>query len=577
MTRPGILISSLFLLLTLVAETAGWAALPVKEYELQVSFDIPRSKIAGVGRISVAKGERWLFHPGSLAITRVVINRKPANFQVRDGALTIVPAESGRLEIHYEGVFKPYEANSVSRDADVPNVIGKEGISLTSTWYPRISGPAKFRLTADLPKGYTAVSEAESIRRIETPGGISFSFQFDHPVDGITFVATDRYQIVRDSYRGIELSAYFFPEDQALVRKYLDYAKKYIALYEGLLSPFPFKRFAIVENFLPTGYSMPTYTLLGQAVVRLPFIAETSLGHEILHQWFGNQVYNGEDGNWSEGLTTYLADHFYQEQRGDGEGYRKQMLIDYGNYVRSNNDFPLREFNRRFDSASRAIGYGKAAMVFHMLRGMLGDDIFFRALKRFLSEMQFLPATWTDVNKVFERQSGQKLAWYFEQWLNRTGLPELEMSAFALERSQGAPVLNFTLSQRGEVYRLEVPVTVVYRSGGEKKLRVPLEKRNKRVRIELEKDPAEIIIDKNYDIARKLTEPEIPPVIAGLIGAEGLIVVRPMGDDGHYRKIIDGFRAKGAMVKDGGTLSDGELRAATLLVLGGDHPVLHRL
>ena len=49
-------------------------------------------------------------------------------------------------------------------------------------------------------------------------------------------------------------------------------AKQYIQLYETLFHPFPFKRFAIVENFLPTGISMPTYTLLGQEVVRLPFI-----------------------------------------------------------------------------------------------------------------------------------------------------------------------------------------------------------------------------------------------------------------------------------------------------------------
>ncbi len=62
---------------------------------------------------------------------------------------------------------------------------------------------------------------------------------------------------------------------------------------------------------------MPTYTLLGQDIVRLPFIVETSLGHEILHQWFGNLVYiDYEKGNWAEGLTTYLADHLYEEQKG---------------------------------------------------------------------------------------------------------------------------------------------------------------------------------------------------------------------------------------------------------------------
>ena len=76
-----------------------------------------------------------------------------------------------------------------------------------------------------------------------------------------------------------------------LVKNYIEHAKRYLKLYERLINKYPYKRFSIVENFLPTGYSMPTYTLLGQEVVRLPFIPETSLGHEILHQWFGNSVY----------------------------------------------------------------------------------------------------------------------------------------------------------------------------------------------------------------------------------------------------------------------------------------------
>jgi len=57
--------------------------------------------------------------------------------------------------------------------------------------------------------------------------------------------------------------------------------------------------------------------------VRLPFITETSLGHEVLHQWFGNALgVDDEQGNWCEGLATYLADHWYEEQKGKGWEYR---------------------------------------------------------------------------------------------------------------------------------------------------------------------------------------------------------------------------------------------------------------
>ncbi|NIR14150.1 MAG: M1 family metallopeptidase, partial [Desulfobacterales bacterium] len=66
-----------------------------------------------------------------------------------------------------------------------------------------------------------------------------------------------------------------------MAARYLAYSKKYLEMYEEMLGPYPFQRFAVVENILPTGYGMPTFTLLGRQVLKLPFIPETSLGHEV--------------------------------------------------------------------------------------------------------------------------------------------------------------------------------------------------------------------------------------------------------------------------------------------------------
>ena len=64
---------------------------------------------------------------------------------------------------------------------------------------------------------------------------------------------------------------------------------------------------------------MPSFTLLGSQVIRLPFILASSYPHEILHNWWGNSVFvDYESGNWCEGLTAYMADHLIQEQRGRG-------------------------------------------------------------------------------------------------------------------------------------------------------------------------------------------------------------------------------------------------------------------
>jgi hypothetical protein len=77
---------------------------------------------------------------------------------------------------------------------------------------------------------------------------------------------------------------------------------------------------------------MPTLTYLGIDVLRLPFIRSTSLGHEVLHNWWGNGVYpDYARGNWSEGLTTFMADYAYREREG-GEAAtaaRLAWLRDY--------------------------------------------------------------------------------------------------------------------------------------------------------------------------------------------------------------------------------------------------------
>jgi len=96
-----------------------------------------------------------------------------------------------------------------------------------------------------------------------------------------------------------------------------------------LHGPYPFPKFAIVENFFPTGYGFPSYTLLGASVLQLPFIPATSLRHEIAHSWWGNGVLvDYASGNWCEGLTTYVADYLSQEiaSAADARLYRQQVL-----------------------------------------------------------------------------------------------------------------------------------------------------------------------------------------------------------------------------------------------------------
>ena len=557
----------------------------INGYRLDVSIDISRSKIAGSVSVPVRAGQVISFRTGQLIIGRVSLNGRDAAFSVKDGVLTIKPLEDGIAEVRYEGTFKGGEQQGDRNIGVVSSTIDERGVSLTGTWYPQPEGLARWKLSALLPDGYEAISEAESITRKKQGAGTLFTFDFPHPVDGLSLVATDRYEITRERHGSIDLYAYFFKEDRELVKTYLKYAKNYLDQYETMLAPYPYKRFSIVENFLSTGYSLPTFTLLGQDVVRLPFIVETSLGHEILHQWFGNSVYvDDAGGNWCEGLTTYLADHRYEEQKGKGAEYRKQLLVNYSAYVNEKNETTLREFRSRSDLASRSIGYGKAAMVFHMLRKSTGDDQFFASLKELIAAKQFRTASWEDIRTVFEKRSGKDLSAFFKQWLDGKGLPEVLVDHAAVMRKSGKFEITMDLTRKNSTLPLYLPVTVSFLRGGGKKETVVLDADKKNIILTVDGEPSAAVIDEEYDTARKPTADEMPPVVARLIGYDAPVIVATESGIKTYQAVLKGFARKegstGEKKGDDGTgkgLTDADIKRSNLVVLGADNPVINRL
>ncbi len=603
-----ILAAILFLFLPVVANAVE---IPDEspQYSLDVSFDIPNSKIKGLAKIDAFAGREIVLRKGNLKINEVSLNQKAVNFNMQDGFLRILPLQEGVISIQYEGIFKDNQFTQLSKDGVIGNVIDDRGISLTGTWYPQPDGLLRYKLTALLHKGYEAVSEADKIEKKAKDDHIEFIFEFPYPADGINLIATDKYEIIKDSFNGIEIYAYFFKEDIEFAKTYIEYTKKYLQMYEKLVGKYPYKRFSIVENFLPTGYSMPTYTLLGQDVVRLPFIVETSLGHEILHQWFGNLVYiDYENGNWAEGLTTYLADHFYEEQKGKGWEYRKQMLIDYMSHVNEKNEFALKDFRGRIDFASKSIGYGKAAMVFHMLKNLVGDDafnkslndivakkrfqrtswmdiketfafnyFFFKSLKEFNEKSKTQKISWGDLQKSFKDNSKDNLDWFFKQWIDEKGIPQINLTDVKVKQNGSRFEVSFNIIQRFNNYIIDVPVSFYYLNGGKKRDSFRIDKERNSFNVLLDYEPAMIVLDEDYDIARKLSQEEFHPVIARLLGDENITIVIPTADKEIYKYIIDNFMEKNAEVKEESDIKDNEIKKLSLLILGNDNKIIGRL
>lgn len=166
----------------------------------------------------------------------------------------------------------------------------------------------------------------------------------------------------------------------------------------------------MVGNSFPTGYGFPFFTLLGGRVLKLTFILETSLAREIAHCWWSNGVMvDASQGNWREGLTTFVADHLFKERESAraARDSRRQWLRDYALLVDPAAGFPLTSFRSRTSPVSKVFGYNKSAMIFHMLRTMLGETAFWEGLRAVYVEKRFAEASWEDLRRAFARAAHQ--------------------------------------------------------------------------------------------------------------------------------------------------------------------------
>ncbi len=473
---------------------------------------------------------------------------------------------------------------------ETTGLIEERGVFLTNTslWYPfQFDRMFTFTLKVDVPWDWMAVSQGrradEYVSRRADEICTVGRWVEDNPTPELYLVAGKyyRHEVFCD---GTWVMTYTYQQSDSLSQVYLDATERYIRIYERLLGDYPFAKFALVENFWQTGFGMPSFTLLGSKVIRLPFIVHTSYGHEILHNWWGNSVYVDYDkGNWCEGITTYGADYFYKEQTGEetARDYRHQTLMAFSNYVTEGKDFPLSEFHERHDSASQSVGYGKSLMVYHMLRKSLGDSLFWTCLREFYLRSKFTIASWDDIETVFSEVSDRDLSWYFDQWVAGTGAPSLRLRDADYKEVTSKPnthtqkpeieyAVEFTLEQDSPPFVLDVPLRVATADGYEdQKVRLSTEEDSYRVRVSAK--PLTMAVDPDYDMFRKLYIEEIPITLGTLFGQDSILAVIGSGEPDSVKaglRRVAGAWGLGARTVDESQLAREGLAQGHMWLLG---------
>ncbi len=567
-----ICVASLGSLLSLFMCTQTMASPQIKEtlYQLVLSFEIPQHQVVGTAHITIAAGKKLTLFLNDITVTGMVLQREmatPQTINSQDLSKITIPAAKVQQElfISYRKKIAPNTENYLETD----------GITLLENFYPQPAEDVLFQVSANLPPGFKAICESDSL---ENAQNIPASFFFSKPSKVFHFIAGPFSIDTLDVREGLTVSTFFFQEDKQLAEKYLLAAVKYIRYYDNQIGPYPFNHFAIVENRLPSGYGMQTFTLLGQSVIRLPFILDTSLGHEILHSWFGNGVQvKDESGNWCEGLTTYLADWSYREKKQQDAANRKEQITKYLSYVNQTNAISLNSFhsashNQQLAKTVRSVGYIKGAMLFHELKIRVGKEAFDKAISLFYTRFNGKQAGWNDIESVFSEISQMNLERFFNEHLNRVDIPKLEVKGIEVNSTAAGIKLSFSLLQKTDTpYDLVVPLQVVTATGVQNySTRITAEKET--IELLLESTPEELLIDPQYDLLRQFDISEKVPSLSHFLDhAANTTVILSEQDRALYSPFLSAFGQSGWTIRTIDNVTNKELSEGNIVFLGTDN------
>ena len=532
-------------------------------HELSVKIDPSTSKISVVDKITLQKGQEISFLLNSdlkpkpiskgLSINVLAINQEandigmdhddseePSSLRLTNWRIAWQDRypEAKTFIIEYEGIIKsPLEQSEKNYQrgfSESPGIISEKGIYLAGStyWVPIIGNEMMtYVMDVELPKGWKSVSQGKRTKEENNVAYQTDQWTCDKPQEEVFLIGAQFTEYSFDAGH-VTAMAFLRTPDEGLANKYLETTAQYLEMYRGILGLYPYSKFALVENFWETGYGMPSFTLLGEKIIRFPFILHSSYPHELLHNWWGNSVYvDFEKGNWCEGLTAYMADHLVKEQRGKGEDYRRSTLQKYTDLVNIKNDFPLVDFRSRHDGASEAIGYGKSLMMWHMLRRKFGDETFLKSMQHFYRSNKYKRASFDDIRTAFETVTEQDLKPFFDQWLTRKGAPKLVLEKTHVKKSaDGTYELVIILHQKqdGAAFDLDIPLVVVTEKGSFEYTQ-RMTKKEQEFSISIASEPVKVLLDPNFDLFRALDAQEVPPALTKAYGASKTLILLPKG------------------------------------------------
>ena len=374
-----------------------------------------------------------------------------------------------------------YFINPLGKEPNKPRQIWTQGETESSScWFPTIDHPNQRmtqEITLTVENQFKTLSNGLLVASHQNPDGTRTDTwrQTLPAAPYLTMLAVGDFAVVSDTWHGKAVEYYVEPKFKNTAKAVFGRTPEMLEFYSRKLGvEYPWEKYAqiAVRDYVSGAMENTTATVHGagiQATSRELLddtydTSESVIAHELFHHWFGDYV---TCESWSnlplnESLANY-AQFLWAEYKYGADAaalVQQQDLARYLEEADSKREPLIRyHYQSREDMFDRH-SYEKGGRVLHMLRRYVGDDAFFAALNRYLTQNKYTAVEVSKLRTAFEETTGEDLTWFFDQWFLQRGHPELKISHTYANGQVRLRVQQTQDTLFQPVFRLPVTVTV---------------------------------------------------------------------------------------------------------------------
>lgn len=485
-----------------------------------IQLDAAEMNVGGVTLLAAKKGS-------------AAVERRKLNFAHRNKQLIIdLPEEMAAgagltLEIDYTITRPKHGIHFVAPDAAEPSqprmVWTQSEPEYARYWLPCIDAPGD-RLTSEIvatvPSKYVVLSNGTLTNKSVNGDQTTWHWtQVRSHVPYLMSIVAGDFEVLEDSWDGIPVLSYVPRGRLADAPRSFDKTPAMLKFFSQKIGHrFPWPKYAqiCVDEYAWGGMEHTSATTLNLETLHDERAHEdvssiNLVAHELAHQWWGDLVTCKDWGElWlNESFATYFASLWTEHDQGWDEAtwQRADEARNYqdedGRYRRSIVNYRYNSPENMFDGHS----YPKGGRVLHMLRYELGDEMFWRSIRRYCEVNQFRSVETADLRIAIEEATGQGMNWFFDQWLYHGGHPEFNV---AWDYDAAAKQIRVTVKQTQKVddstplFRTSAEFEIGH--GQKSKLRrVMLSKAEETFHFDADERPTRVVFDPQDWVLKKLT------------------------------------------------------------------------